>query len=155
MLGIPHERLAEYCRVRLACALELVPQVNRLFPGVRELLAALKSQATLCIVSNGTAKYIARCMEVFQLHGVFDHTVTCRPDRTKGQNLAALLAELQPEKVCMIGDRLGDIRAGQENGVLTVAACYGYGTEDEFAQADVRVGSVEELLGWCLGFCRG
>lgn len=154
MLGIPPERLDEYCRIRLACALELVPQVNRLFPGVRELLEALKPHARLCIVSNGTAEYIARCMEVFSLQGVFDRTVTCRPDRTKGQNLAALLAELQPEKVCMIGDRLGDIRAGRENGVLTVAACYGYGTEDEFAQADAWVNSVEELTAWCLTFCK-
>ena len=39
-IGIPADRMDEYCRIRLACALDLVPKVNRLFPGAKELLAA-------------------------------------------------------------------------------------------------------------------
>lgn len=154
MLGIPQERLEEYCRIRLACALSLVPVVNRLFDGTRELLAALAPLADLCIVSNGTAEYIARCMDVFDLHGVFHRTVTCRPDRTKTQNLAELLAELQPDRVCMVGDRLGDIRAGKDNGIPTIAACFGYGSDSEFAQADFRANTMAELQELLLNFCR-
>lgn len=154
MLGVPEERMAEYCRVRLACALELVPQVNRLFDGARELLAALAPHAELCIVSNGTAEYIARCKDVFHLYGVFSRTVTCRPDRTKTQNLAALLSEMQPDRAVMVGDRLGDIRAGKANGLPTIAACFGYGNEDEWAEADMRAGTMQELQQMLLEFCR-
>lgn len=154
MLGIPPERMAEYCRVRLQCALELVPEVNRLFDGARELLAALAPHAELCIVSNGTAEYVARCKDVFGLHGVFHRTMTCHPERTKAQNLALLLAELQPERAVMVGDRLGDIRAGKENSIPTIAAAFGYGTEEEFAEADLRADTMAELQQMLLDFCR-
>ena len=154
MLGIPPERMDEYCRIRLSCALELVPVVNRLFDGARELLAALAPHAELCIVSNGTPEYIARCMDVFGMHGVFHRTVTCHPERTKTQNLALLLQELQPERVVMVGDRLGDIRAGRGNGIPTIAACFGYGTEEEFAEADMRAATMAELQQLLLDFCR-
>jgi len=155
MLGIPPERMEEYCRTRLACALELVAEVNRLFDGAKELLAALAPHADLCIVSNGTAPYLARCKDVFGLHGVFLRTVTSRPDRTKSQNLAALLAELQPERAVMVGDRLGDLMAGRDNGLPTIAACFGYGSEAEYAVADVRARTMAELQQRLLEFCQG
>lgn len=154
MLGIPPERLAEYCQVRLACALELVPVVNRLFDGARELLTALAPFADLCIVSNGTAEYIARCKDVFQLHGVFRRTITCRPDRTKTQNLAALLEEMQPSRAVMVGDRIGDIHAGKDNGLPTIAAAFGYGTAEEFIDADQRAATMAELQEMLLAFCK-
>ena len=154
MLGIPADRMAEYCRVRLACALELVPEVNRLFPGVKELLAALAPHADLAIVSNGTAPYIARCKDVFGLHGVFCRTVTSHPERTKAQNLALLLADMQPERAVMVGDRLGDIRAGKDNHLPTIAACFGYGNDAEYAEADMRAATMEELQQMLLAFCK-
>lgn len=154
MLGVPAERMDEYCRKRLECALSLVPEVNRLFDGAKELLAALAPHADLCIVSNGTAPYISRCKDVFGLHGVFRRTVTCHPDRTKTQNLAGLLAELQPERAVMVGDRLGDIRAGKDNDLPTIAACFGYGNEAEYAEADLRAETMAGLQEMLLDFCR-
>ena len=153
MLGVPPERMEEYCTKRLECALSLVDQVNRLFPGARELLTALAPHAELCIVSNGTAPYITRCKDVFGLHGVFRRTVTCHPERTKTQNLALLLEELQPERAVMVGDRLGDILAGKANGLPTIAACFGYGSEAEWAQADQRAATMAELQQLLLDFC--
>ena len=153
MLGVPPERMEEYCTKRLECALSLVDQVNRLFPGARELLTALAPHAELCIVSNGTAPYITRCKDVFGLHGVFRRTVTCHPERTKTQNLALLLEELQPERAVMVGDRMGDILAGKANGLPTIAACFGYGSEAEWAQADQRAATMAELQQLLLDFC--
>ena len=146
MIGIPAERMDEYCRVRLACALDLVEKVNRLFPGARELLTCLAPHADLCIVSNGTAPYLRLCKDVFGLHGVFHRTVTSHPERTKSQNLALLLEELKPQRAIMVGDRLGDIRAGRDNGLPTIAACFGYGNDAEYAQADMRAESMEGAI---------
>lgn len=154
ILGIPENRAEEYYRVRLECALSLVPQVNRLFPGAKELLAALAPHADLCIVSNGTAEYISLCKDIFEMHGVFRRTVTSHPERTKTQNLALLLAELQPERAIMVGDRIGDIRAGRDNSLPTIAACFGYGNDEEYAQADFRANSMQELLQMLLDFCK-
>ena len=154
MLGVPAERMAEYCRVRLECALSLVPTVNRLFTGAKELLTALAPHADMCIVSNGTAPYLRLCKDVFGLHGVFHRTVTSHPERTKSQNLALLLEELKPQRAIMVGDRLGDIRAGRDNGLPTIAACFGYGNDAEYAQADMRAESMEALQQMLLDFCR-
>lgn len=154
MLGVPAERMDEYCRVRLECALSLVPTVNRLFPGAKELLTALAPHADMCIVSNGTAPYLRLCKDVFGLHGVFHRTVTSHPERTKTQNLALLLEELKPQRAIMVGDRLGDIRAGRDNGLPTIAACFGYGNDAEYAQADMRAESMEALQQMLLDFCR-
>jgi len=55
------------------------------------------------------------------------------------------MADMQPEKCVMVGDRLGDITAGKANGIPTVAACYGFGNEEEYAQADYRANSAEEM----------
>ena len=154
IIGIPADRMEEYCRIRLSCALDLVPKVNRLFPGAKELLAALAPHAELCIVSNGTEEYLTRCMKQFGLEGVFHHIVWCHPERTKTQNLALLLAELQLEKAIMVGDRIGDIRAGKDNGLPTIAAAFGYGNDVEFAEATQRADTMEELQALLLRFAK-
>ena len=154
IIGIPADRMDEYCRVRLSCALDLVEKVNRLFPGARELLAALKPHADLCIVSNGTEPYLTKCLKHFQLEDVFRLVVWCHPERTKTQNLALAIAELQPERAVMVGDRLGDIRAGKANGLPTIAACFGYGNDDEYAEADMRAETMQELQQQLLAFCQ-
>ena len=153
IIGVPADRMEEYCRIRLACALDLVPKVNRLFPGVTQLLDALKDKALLCIVSNGTEAYLSACMEKFRLQGVFHRIAATHPERTKAQNLAALIQELQPRHAVMVGDRIGDIRAGQMNRLPTIAACYGYGNEEEYAHATERIATVEALRDRLLRFC--
>ncbi|MGN0754571.1 MAG: HAD family hydrolase [Aristaeellaceae bacterium] len=154
IIGIPADRMAEYCRIRLSCALALVPRVNRLFPGARELLFALKDKADLCIVSNATRDYLALCMQQFGLEDVFLRMAWSRPERTKAQNLAHLLAELQPERAVMVGDRIGDIRAGRANGLPTIAAAFGYGSDAEYAEADFRANTMAELQDMLLRFTR-
>lgn len=154
ILHIPHDRAQEYMTTRLTAELALVPTVNRLFPGVREMLQTLREYADLFIVSNGEHDYIALCLQVFGLTDVFVRTATSVPGRTKGENLRALLDDLRPERAVMVGDRLGDIRAGQENGLPTIAACYGYGNDAEYNQASLRAESVADLTRQLLDFCR-
>ena len=154
IIGIPPERMDEYCRIRLSCALDLVPKVNRLFPGAKELLSDLAPHAELCVVSNGTEDYLKLCMQLFGTEDFFRRIVWCHPERTKTQNLALLLEELRPEKAVMVGDRLGDIRAGQANGLPTIAAAFGYGNDEEFAEADHRADTMAELQALLLNFAK-
>ncbi len=154
MIGIPADRMEEYCRVRLSCALDLVEKVNRLFPGARELLAALKPHAELCIVSNGTEAYLKKCLKHFHLEDVFRLVVWCHPERTKTQNLTLAIENLRPERAVMVGDRIGDIRAGKENALPTIAAAFGYGNAAEWAEADAAAYSMEELQTMLLRFAK-
>ena len=154
IIGVPAERMDEYCRVRLACALDLVEKVNRLFPGARELLAALAPHAELCIVSNGTEAYLKKCLKFFGLEDVFRLVVWCHPERTKTQNLALAIEALQPERAVMVGDRLGDLRAGKANELPTVAAAFGYGNAAEWAVADFTAATMAELQSLLMNFAK-
>ena len=154
MIGIPADRMEEYCRVRLSCALDLVERVNRLFPGARELLTALQPHAELCIVSNGTEAYLKKCLKHFQLEDVFRLVIWCHPERTKTQNLALAIEALQPDRAIMVGDRTGDIRAGKANGLPTVAAAFGYGSAEEWAEADYTANTMDELQTLLLRFAK-
>lgn len=145
IIGIPGDRVAEYMDIRLHAGLELCPAVNHLFPGAKEMLEALLGKAELCVVSNGQREYIDLCIKLFGLEGIFLRTEAFRRGRSKAQALAEVLADLKPELVWMVGDRLGDIGAGKANGIPTVVARYGYGTPDEWAAADIQARTVEEL----------
>lgn len=145
IIGVPADRVGEYTEIRLRAGLELCPTVNRPFPGAREMLEALRGRATLCVVSNGMEDYLDLCLKSFGLEGMFEQVKTFRHGRSKAQALAEVITDLKPERVLMVGDRLGDIEAGKANGVLTVAACYGYGTPEEWAAADKQARTVEEL----------
>lgn len=145
IVGVPEERVGEYTKLRLQAGLELCPTVNHLFPGIREMLEALRGQATLCVVSNGMSDYLDLCLRSFGVEGVFERIETFRHGRSKAEALAEVIADLKPERVWMVGDRLGDIEAGKANGIPTVVACYGYGTPDEWAVADMQARTVEEL----------
>ena len=145
LLGIPRERAAEYLQVRLQAGLELCPRVNRLFPGVREMLLALREKAELCIASNGTADYLNLCRQVFGLESVFRTVRAAKHGRTKAQAVADILAELQPCAAIMVGDRMGDMEAGKANGLPTLCAAYGYGDASEWAAADQAAEDVASL----------
>ena len=145
IVGVPTDRVAEYMDIRLRAGMALCPTVNRLFPGAREMLEMLQGRAALCVVSNGQREYIDLCLRLFGLEGVFTRTEAFKHGRSKAQALAEVLADLKPERVWMVGDRLGDIEAGKANGIPTIAACYGYGTPDEWNAADRQAATVEAL----------
>ena len=145
VLGLPHERGEEFLRLRKEAEMELVPKVQRFFPGIREMLEELLTFADLAIVSNGLEEYLRLSTKVMQVEDCFTRLQAHIPGKTKGEALGLLMAEMQPEKCVMVGDRLGDINAGKVNGIPTVAACYGFGNEEEYRQADYRADSAAEM----------
>ena len=155
ILGVPAERTEEYCRIRLATALSILPEINRMYDGARALLLALQPHAELCIVSNSSMEYLQLCLRTFGLEGVFGRVAAAQIGRTKTQNLAALLNEMRPERAVMIGDRLGDIAAGADNGLMTIACDYGYGSPAERETADYHVASVQDLAAMLQRFAAG
>ena len=145
IVGVPADRVAEYMDIRLHAGMELCPTVNRLFPGTREMLEMLQGRAALCVVSNGQREYIDLCLKLFGLENVFTRTEAFKHGRSKAQALAEVLSDLGASRAWMVGDRLGDIEAGKANGIPTIAACYGYGTPDEWNAADRQAATMEAL----------
>lgn len=146
ILGVPEAMKQAFVKARQAAGLSVVPTLQRTFPGIRELLSDLKGKAELVIVSNGPQEYLDKSLRTLRMEDVFTRVQGYMAGKSKAELLAGLLREMRPERAIMVGDRLGDILSGKANGLTTVAACFGYGNDAEYSQADLRAETVEELL---------
>ena len=155
VLDIPRDRAEEYVTARREAEMRLIPSTIKLFPGMRETLDRLREAADLMIVSNGYQGYVEFSAEHTGLHGYFARIEAAKHGRTKAEAIAELIAEYQPTRAAMAGDRLGDIESGLANGLPTVAACYGYGFPEEWERATVQARTVEELGDTLLRMIRG
>lgn len=145
LMGIDQARGEEYLRLRAEAELRLIPTKQRLFPGMGEALRSLAGAAELVVVSNGNEEYLRRSASFLGVAACFRQMYGKLPGVTKAQRLAQAMAAMGPRRALMVGDRAGDLEAGRANGLTTVAACYGYGSPEEWALGDRRAASVAEL----------
>lgn len=110
---------------------------NRVFDGVRELLAELQGQGrTLYIATSKPwvfAREIARHFE-FDRHFKVIYGSELDGTRTnKVELIGHLLQEegLDPAQTLMIGDRKHDLIGARSNGLEAVAVGYGFGSHEE------------------------
>jgi phosphoglycolate phosphatase len=115
---------------------------NSVFAGVRELLTELHEQGfPLFVCTSKWQHFAVRILEHFKLAGLFTAIYGDKAEyasHSKVDLLAALLREhsLDPESTWMIGDRSYDIDASHANHLRCLAAGWGYGSAEEYAQAE-------------------
>lgn len=115
---------------------------NAVFPGVREMLEQLHAAGIPLYVCTSKHEHFAvRILEAFELTQFFDAIYGDKIEYAshwKSDLLARVLKErsLAPGSVWMIGDRSFDVEAAHANGVPCLAAGWGYGSPEEWAQAD-------------------
>ena len=126
------------------------------YPGVAEALAALADDGTpmfLCTAKPET--FARRIVEHFgfapHFRGIYGADFAGRFD-DKATLMAHLLAQegVAAAQASMIGDRGHDIRAARANGVRAVAVHWGYGSDEELADADAHVAVPGDLPGTLL-----
>ena len=154
IVGVPESGREAFYAARLQAELEIIPTVQRLFPGIREALFRLKGEAELAVVSNGLSDYIGTCLKHFGMEGLFVRIEPWREGRSKAQALRDAMTALKPDRCAMIGDRAGDFEAARACGIPCACAAYGYGTPEEAALADASADSVEALEDICTAFIR-
>jgi HAD superfamily hydrolase (TIGR01509 family) len=124
--------------------------MTRLFPGVRETIAALpgrKSTAT----TKGTPTTRA-VLDKFGLLQYFDHIqgtdgFPCKPaPDVIHRSLAAL--DVRPEDCLLVGDSVPDMEAGRRAGVRTCGVRYGYGDPAKMSrwEPDYWIDDISQLL---------
>lgn len=145
LMGVPPERAQEYLNTRVQIAIDLAPTHQRLFPKVRGMLQSLWDVSTMVIVSNGIGPYIEASLTATGVQSYFPRVQATIPGKTKGELLQMLQEELRPRRAIMVGDRAGDLQAGKAADIPTIAACYGYGSPEEWALGDQQAYSVEML----------
>ncbi len=153
ILGLPKHLHLDYVRIRNGLQMTLMASCQKIYPGIVNMLKALSTCAFMCIVSNGGQEYIDKSVDNWGIRHYFLKALGGRPGFTKAQVIAELLRELNPIRTVMVGDRLTDIQAGRENGLYTIAAAYGFGSPEEWREADRIADTVDELFNLCLQFC--
>jgi len=154
LLGIPPERMEEHLQLRKDAQVAIFKEKQKLFSGVYEMLETLRKEADLVLVSNGYPEYIDRSVDLTDTRGLFAQIQPCVEGLSKTQVLAMLLEKMKPTRCVMVGDRKGDLIAGRENGIPTIAAAYGYGTPEEWVLADQKADSVRQLQELLTDFIR-
>lgn len=105
---------------------------SRLYPQVRETLAALRAQGTaLAIVTNKEARYTERVLDAHQLAPAFDRVICGDTLSTRKPDPAGILACLRefdatPERSLFVGDSSIDAATARHAGVPVWLLPYGY-----------------------------
>jgi phosphoglycolate phosphatase len=115
------------------CARALGPDV--LFPGVREMLDALKAEGFhLCIASTGSESHVTTSLIAGGIHGLFDCVACGSAD--KGAMVARLIEGRDPARCFIAGDTRIDAAAGRSADIPTFGAGFGYLDPAEYALFD-------------------
>lgn len=127
---------------------------NRLYPGVRGMLDALRGRGySLSVVTSKPEDYALKIISHFELDpffsGVYGSTFTSeRTQKIDVLNHAMREQNAGPEVVAMVGDRMYDLEAAAQAGADAVGVLYGYGGREELqAYRTVLLAErVEDLL---------
>lgn len=126
---------------------------NDVYPGIPQALEAISARGhRLVLMTAKPHVFATRITRHFGLDQYLSAEYGPELDgrfNDKAELLARALGELDsaPERSVMVGDRDNDIRAARANGIASVAACWGHGSEAEWQMADYRIGTAVELPG--------
>jgi phosphoglycolate phosphatase len=124
------------------------------YPGVKEMLAALKDAGhNLCVATSKRRDFAERVVDYLDLRQYLPKVYGALP----GGGLDAkqdLLAEIlrvegfQRATTTMVGDRLHDIHAAHANKIRSIGVLWGYGGQAELqeAGADLLAGTPAEVV---------
>ncbi|WP_282936956.1 HAD family hydrolase [Paenibacillus sp. RC67] len=123
---------------------------GKLYEGVAETLSTLRAQGIrLFVASNGLESYVKGVVLHKELGPLFEGLYSAGEYQTRSKvDLVQMLLETYNVKSAwMVGDRSSDVEAGRENGLTVIGCDYaGFRKEGELEDADVRIGSFNELL---------
>ncbi len=127
---------------------------NEVYPGVPEMLKALKNAGkTLLVASSKPEEFVITILKHFDLYEYFDFVGGAAMDETRSKKDEVVQYVLQqakvtdPGKAIMVGDRKFDVEGAHTQGLDAMAVTYGYGSLEELTAAapDYIAHSPEEI----------
>lgn len=119
-----------------------------LYPHVKEVFTYLKeNHCSIYIASNGLKEYLEAIVSYYQL----DHwvTETCSIQQIESLNKSDLVRSIIQKygitNAAVVGDRLSDINAAKDNGLIAIGCNFDFAQENELAQADIVIDDLLEL----------
>ena len=105
---------------------------NRVYPGVRSMLRALRDRGVRMGVVTGKPEISTRAILDYFGLSKFMERISCATDALADkEHLIRAVMPAGDAEVWMVGDRCFDMEGGVKAGVHTLGAAWGYGSEEE------------------------
>jgi len=119
-----------------------------LYPNVKEVFTYLKeSNYSIFIASNGLIDYLKAIVDYFQLDNWI--TETCSIQQIQSLNKSHLVQRILEKynitDAAVVGDRLSDIHAAKDNGLIAIGCNFDFAREEELSQAEYVIDDLIEL----------
>lgn len=119
-----------------------------LYPHVQEVFSHLKESGfSIYIASNGLIEYLNAIVDYYDLNQWVTEIFSIQhiESLNKSGLVRHIVNKYQVESGAVVGDRLSDIHAAKDNGLLSVGCRFDFAREEELAQADVIIEDILEL----------
>lgn len=119
-----------------------------LYPHVEEVFGYIKERnSSIYIASNGLVRYLEAIVGHYRLDQWVSETFSIEriPSLNKADLVRMIAEKYHLRHAAVVGDRLSDIHAARDNGLLAVGCRFDFAKEDELAQADIVIDDLREL----------
>ena len=139
-----NELLEDCCKVENAYLQE---KGAKLYPGIEQMLADLKKEYFLAIVSNCQCGYIEAFLEHYGF-GKYIDDIQCfgMNEVPKGENIRLVAERNHLEDAVYVGDIQGDYDASKAAGVKFIHAAYGFWRNRRRSAADRKAFGIKKKL---------
>lgn len=151
--GVPAERVEEAIRVYRSRYIPIGKFENTPYPGIQELLEALKAEGRhLYVATSKPESMSVEILEHFDLAKYFDRICGATMDTSRSTKEAVIAYLLErggsPEDMVMVGDTKFDILGAAAHGIPAIGVAWGYGkvADMEAAGAAAIAQNPRELL---------
>lgn len=119
-----------------------------LYPHVEEVFSYLKEQkCSILIASNGLNEYLKAIVSYYNLNNWVTETFSIEQidSLDKADLVEAIMKKYHIKNGAVVGDRLSDINAAKENGLVAIGCNFDFARDEELAQADRVIDDLIEL----------
>ncbi|MFS0689674.1 HAD hydrolase-like protein [Sporosarcina sp. 179-K 8C2 HS] len=119
-----------------------------LYPDVTEVFTYLtENSCSIYIASNGLIDYLEAIVNYYRLDRWVTEIFSIEhvESLNKSDLVRSIVQKYGITNGAVVGDRLSDINAAKDNGLLSIGCNFDFAREDELAQADVVIDDLIEL----------
>lgn len=119
----------------------LYPNVNVVFEFLKE------NNCSIFIASNGLTDYLNAIVSYYQLDKWITETLSIQQidSLNKSDLVRKVIEKYRITHGAVVGDRLSDINAAKDNGLVAIGCNFDFAKEDELAQANYIISDLIEL----------
>ncbi|MCM3388877.1 HAD hydrolase-like protein [Ureibacillus chungkukjangi] len=121
---------------------------GELYSNVVETLQSLSNKYPLFVASNGEWEYLQAIIDTYELNQLFRkiYSIQSIASGNKSELVKSVLEENKITNAWVVGDRLSDIMAAKENGLVSIGVNFDFAQLEELNQADIVINEMKELM---------